>query len=195
MQIVKHSELIKTPWKNGGGITRPIAKGLLADHPVWTLSRADVAQDGPFSDFSGYTRILTVVSGGAMALRGDGAALTAQLWEPLRFDGALRLTSTLLGGPLTDLNLMFDPAQCSGDVQVIRGAGTRRLASPAQGLRALHVLSGRPQIGTEHLTSGDTVFLDTAPAQITLTPQDALLDISLGYLDHSAAIRLCIAAR
>ena len=50
MHILKHSDLLDVPWKNGGGVTRNIASGLLDDRVVWSISRADVAQDGPFSE-------------------------------------------------------------------------------------------------------------------------------------------------
>ena len=114
MQILKQRDLVDVPWKNGGGITRNIARGMRADQAVWTISHADVAQDGPFSDFAGMMRVLTVVSGGPMILETPTAAIDAALWQPVRFDGGLKVNSRLTGGPLTDLNLMFDPTHCDG---------------------------------------------------------------------------------
>lgn len=53
MQLLKGVDLVEVPWKNGGGITRNIAEGKTALGPTWRLSRADVAGDGPFSNFAG----------------------------------------------------------------------------------------------------------------------------------------------
>ncbi|MEN8873709.1 MAG: HutD family protein, partial [Pacificibacter sp.] len=77
MQILKSNALIDVPWKNGGGITRNIAKGLREGKIAWTISRADVAEAGPFSDFAGMIRVLTVVSGGTMVLDTPKTSLTA----------------------------------------------------------------------------------------------------------------------
>ena len=195
MQILKCSDLIEVPWKNGGGTTRNIAKGMLADHAVWTISRADVGQDGPFSDFCGMMRVLTVVLGGEMTLETPTLTLDAKLWEPVRFDGALKIQSRLTGGPLTDLNLMFDPAYCEGDVVTRVGGGKHSVMRPDQGLLAFHVLSGKPTLNAARLTIGDTAFFTETDATLSLVEGDALLEIRLTYLDQSAAIKLFIADR
>lgn len=195
MQILKCTDLINRPWKNGGGVTRPIAEGLLGNRVIWTISRADVAQDGPFSDFTGMSRVLTVVSGGPMILENPAADLRADLGVPVRFDGALQIQSRLLDGPLTDLNLMFDPTQCGGDVIAHHGPAEQTLTRPANGLLACHILSGAPLINAKRFDQGDTVFCSQADAEVVLGQADALLEIRLTYLDQSDAIRLCIAAR
>lgn len=195
MQILPLNALIDVPWKNGGGVTRNIARGMRRDHVVWTISRADVAQDGAFSDFSGMMRVLTVVSGGAMTLDTPGTSLEATLWEPVRFEGALKVHARLQDGPLTDVNLMFDPQVCEGDVVTRQGPLECRLTPPDHGVIALHVLAGAPTINGTGLTTGDTAFITETNAALVLAEGDALLEIRLSYLDQSDAIRLCIADR
>ena len=195
MQILKHRDLVDVPWKNGGGITRSIAKGVVENAVVWTISRADVAQDGPFSDFVGMERILTIVSGGAMRLDTPASSLEAKLWAPVRFDGGLKINSHLADGSLTDLNLMFDPLRCTGDVVVRRGPLEQDAASPESGLLAYHVLSGGPTVDDNRLSNGDTIFCDDVGAVVELDEADALLEIRLTYLDQSEAIKLSIATR
>ncbi|KEO60758.1 HutD family protein [Thioclava indica] len=194
MRILTRNELIDTPWKNGGGITRNIAKGMVGDSVAWTISRADVTQDGPFSDFTGMTRVLTVVSGGAMELRAPTHVIEARLWEPVRFDGALQVKSRLTSGPLTDLNLMFDPDLCEGAVAMRHSPFSGLAQRPKQGLLAFHVLSGTPQINAAELAVGDTAFIDTQDAALNLAENDAVLEIRLDYVDHKDAIKLCIAS-
>lgn len=193
MHVLKRNELVDVPWKNGGGITRSIAKGLLADHAAWTISRADVAQDGPFSDFAGMTRVLTVVSGSAMELQAPTHTIEARMWQPVHFDGALKIQSSLTDGPLTDLNLMFDPTLCDGSVTTRRDPFSGSVARPDHGLLAFHVLAGTPQINAVNTALGDTVFIDSNDAALHLNKGDAVLEIRLDYLNHKDAIKLCIA--
>jgi uncharacterized protein len=194
MDILKRIDLIETPWKNGGGVTRKIASGMLADREVWTISRADVAQDGPFSDFAGFMRVLTVVSGGSMTLETPTELLSANLWQPVRFDGGLKIQSRLKGGPLTDLNLMFDPMYCDGEVRTRQGALEQVINRPEHGLLAFHVLAGEPVINAIRLTEGDTVFMRQSAAALVLGDGDAVLEIRLTY-SPGKTINLCIANR
>ena len=93
MDLLRRCDLIEVPWKNGGGTTREIAAGKIDEKTAWRLSRADVDQDSTFSEFSGLTRILTVVSGGGMVLKHAGCMLVADLWRPVQFDGSLKILS------------------------------------------------------------------------------------------------------
>ncbi|QIE45023.1 HutD family protein [Pseudohalocynthiibacter aestuariivivens] len=195
MEILRHTDLIDVPWKNGGGITREIATATLGSRTAWRLSRADVAQDGPFSDFSGVVRILTVVSGGGVDLEHATGVLNASLWSPVRFDGALKVFARLTDGPLTDLNLMFDPSICDGEVIVHRGPCEPAVSAASAGMIAFHGLAGTPVIDGVSLSPGDTIFAGNSAASPTLKDGDAMLEIRLHYLDQSAAIKLAIAAR
>lgn len=62
------------PWANGKGVTIELAR---ADGPggmLWRLSRASVAENGPFSIFPGIERNLTILTGPGFDLIGDGIA-------------------------------------------------------------------------------------------------------------------------
>jgi environmental stress-induced protein Ves len=195
MQILKAEALIEVPWKNAGGITRNIAKGIVLDHSAWTLSRADVAKAGPFSDFSGMMRVLTVVSGGTLILDTPESSITTKLWSPVRFDGGISVRSRLTDGPITDFNLMFDPKHCEGTVVTRTGPLTAHSECPAQGLLAFHGLAGTPKVAGVHIHPADTAFETQTSVGLELVAGDALLEVNLSYLDQSSAIRLCIADR
>jgi len=194
MKILRYDALIDVPWKNGGGITRNIALATCGVQTAWRLSRADVAQDGAFSNFSGLVRILTVVSDTGMVLESPGGQLDADPWKPVRFDGGLHVYSRLNDGPLTDLNLMFDPSLCDGSVTTLSGPLVRKVGPLETGLTALHVLKGHPTLSAKSLGIGDTAFLD-ATATLDLGDDDAILEITVRYLDQSKAIKFSIAAR
>lgn len=194
MEILRHSELIDVPWKNGGGITRNIALATCGARTAWRLSRADVATDGAFSSFSGLTRILTVVSDTGMVLQHPQGELDADPWQPVCFDGELEVFARLKDGPLTDLNLMFDPNLCDGSVNTLQGPLDHAMNPPEAGMIALHVLAGQPKLGTRLLGSGDTAFVYTQ-TPFNLGKDDAALEISIRYLDHSKSIKFAIAER
>jgi hypothetical protein len=107
----------------------------------------------------------------------------------------LKVYSHLKSGPLTDLNLMFDPSICDGDVITRRGPYEQELALPDNGIIGLHVLSGNPKFNGTHLTLGDTAFVETTNAPLSLVQGDAVLEIRLSYLAQSDAIKLCMADR
>ena len=194
MEILRYSELVDVPWKNGGGITRNIALANLGEQTAWRLSRADVATDGAFSSFAGLERILTVVSYTGMVLHHQGGALDADPWQPVRFGGELKVFSRLIDGPLTDLNLMFDPSLCDGAVTTLRGPLSHAMTPPEAGITALHVLAGQPMLTEQSLGVGDTVFVDAA-TPLQLCSDDAVLEITVRYLDQSKPITLSIADR
>lgn len=194
MDIIRYGDLAEVPWKNGGGITRNIAAANSGERTAWRLSRADVAGDGAFSLFPGLVRILTVVTPGGMTLTHPGGTLQADAWDPVRFDGGWEVMAHLREGPLTDLNLMFDPTLCAGSVVTRRGPCTLAVVPPVPGYAALHVLAGQPRLDDQSLQVGDTAF-PAAAASLRLGGGDAVLDIALRYLDQSNAITCVMAAR
>jgi uncharacterized protein len=98
------------PWKNGGGETAEIAvfpHGAGLDAFGWRLSMARVAADGPFSCFPGIERTLTVLEGAGFCLTVDDVAhLLTPESAPLWFPGDASASAALLGGVVTDLNVM-----------------------------------------------------------------------------------------
>ena len=98
-------------WKNGGGSTTEIAaepQGAGFETLAWRVSIAEVAADGPFSVFPGIDRSIIV-------LDGDGIVLTVGDQPPMRltpqsapfaFSGDAATHGALIGGPISDLNVM-----------------------------------------------------------------------------------------
>ncbi len=107
----------RTPWKNGGGVTidiaaayRPAADPAGWDGMMWRFGRTRIEQPGPFSDLSGYDRILAVVEGSGLVLHPKFRApieVHAPL-VPAHFPGEWAITSELTAGPVGVLNLMAD---------------------------------------------------------------------------------------
>ena len=141
-------------WRNGGGITRELlAWPGAADWRV-RLSVADVRASGPFSRFEGIERWFAVLEGDGVVLRSAFAEhhLTED-GDPFRFDGALPIDCTLVGGPTRDFNLMAGP----GLSRMERLRGGTRVHGAARALLALY-------------THGDGARLRCGGQQVELPP-------------------------
>lgn len=107
----------RTPWKNGGGVTIDIAdayrSGAAAggwEGMLWRFGRTRIERPGPFSDLSGYDRILAVVEGSGLVLHPKFRAPIEvhAPFVPAHFPGEWAITSELTAGPVGVLNLMAD---------------------------------------------------------------------------------------
>jgi hypothetical protein len=115
------------PWKNGGGSTTEIAAGppgASLDSFDWRISMARVAADGPFSHFAGIDRTLAVVAGDGVVLQVEGRAPVTLVAgsEPVSLPGDTPTSARLIGGEITDLNIMTRRGRF--------GHSLRRIAQP-----------------------------------------------------------------
>lgn len=109
--ILRQAEQTVSHW--AGGSTRqlaiaPLHSELAQRNFRWRFSTASVEQDGAFSTFAGYQRLLMLREGHALQLSVEQHQL--QLNGPAylaRFNGAANTMGRLLAGPVSDLNLIF----------------------------------------------------------------------------------------
>lgn len=144
MQLIAPSDFKTQAWKNGGGITHEIARDESADRLLWRFSIAEVASDGPFSLFPGLARILTVIDGAGIDLTAADSRHRVLPLQPFAFSGDTPITGRLCAGPIRDFNVIFDPAEFTARVTVLRDEAKLPL-SP----RALHgvlLLAGHAMI-------------------------------------------------
>jgi uncharacterized protein len=166
-RVVRRRDYRETQWRNGGGVTYEIAREPpAADAFEWRLSLARIHRDGPFSDFSGYQRALTLVSGAGCRLSGlrSKPVELRQVGATALFDGAAAITCELLAGPCEDLNLMV---RAPGRIVSVEQFSL--LAHDTESLRAncscaAFCLEGA--VECLHLSSGE---------RVTLAVQDTLL--------------------
>lgn len=182
MRSIRYDQLTEAPWRNGGGITREVAREMRDGAVLWRLSIADVAAEGPFSDFAGLTRVLTVIEGGPMRLETPEGALLAERFAPVTFDGGLPVSASLPNGPLRDLNLMFDPARMAGTVSVLHGPCDRAVAARGTSVCVVFGLTGNFGLNALSFGAGDTVVLEGEAARLTLGEGESVLLIALDPL-------------
>ena len=101
-RVIRNEDLVRVPWKNGGGTTAEVAafpEGSGFNTFGWRISMADVASDGPFSVFPEIDRTLIVVEGEGIELDVEGIAYPLDKTSPkLSFSGDDITTIKLSGG-------------------------------------------------------------------------------------------------
>ncbi len=170
MRILRASRHRRMPWKNGGGETTEIIaapEGARLDEFEWRISMARVAMDGPFSSFPDAERTLCVIEGEGLALTiaGESEVVLAGASAPFGFPGDVAVTSRLVKGPITDLNVMTRRGRWSHKVTQLfvdgarvieRAADVTLLLSRSQGL----MIAGTD--GTETLDTNDAALFEGA---------------------------------
>ena len=168
MRLIRRSDFQTHPWKNGGGVTHEAVRvpaGRADFH--WRISVAEVAESGPFSDFTGYQRHLTLLHGPGFDLRfANGVRKELRrVGDRIEFDGALAAECTLLDGPCVDLNLLVARALVDAAVRIV-SLDERRVVDRARGATtAVFCIAGRIRIES-----------DAAEPQIADVGDLALLD-------------------
>lgn len=124
MEIIRFTDLRPQPWRNGGGVTREVARHPRAASPQdgswdWRVSIAEVAREGGFSAFPGMERVLTVVEGELFLLTVDGAEHPLEKYRPFRFSGDSPAYGSLPTGNVHDLNVITRTGAFKGYTSII----------------------------------------------------------------------------
>jgi uncharacterized protein len=201
--LLRGADLVATPWKNGGGVTREIAAqaagaGAGFDTFAWRVSVADVAQAGPFSCFEGVDRTLVLLEGAGMLLDASGpAAHTLALRQPLdvaRFAGETPIEARLVDGPTRDFNLMLRRGVAHGTLEVWGAPKAQRFTAQTV---LLYCARGQVQARVDGaapvtLLASDTLRIDTSqadatqPVEIETQGEGAVLVIALDPAHETA---------
>jgi environmental stress-induced protein Ves len=165
----------RMPWKNGQGSTTELIAAPAGDGSFnWRLSIADVGQSGPFSDFSGYDRFITLIDGNGMVLTFNGSMERRidEAYTPLPFDGGWQTDCRLIDGPIRDFNLMVSRRWGYGSMTILHPQAGEKCEIGEAPVVLLHVFDGVAEFdhGAMHvdLVKGNTLHLDQ-PADSLLT--------------------------
>lgn len=171
--LIEAADAVRLPWRNGRGVTRqlalwpPDARFAALDFE-WRVSAAGVVEDGAFSDFPGYDRVLVVTAGEGLVLDHGDARGRARLrpLEPYAFSGDLATWAALVGGPVEDFGVMTRRGAWRAEVQVLRLGARRARFELGPGEHGLaHALAGEAALRLEGeedelpLTTGDTAWV------------------------------------
>ncbi len=177
MRVLKADEYHRMPWRNGRGETAQVAigpAGATLNDFDWRVSMARIDGDGPFSIFPHTDRTLTV-------LRGDGLNLSIAEREPIQltrdsvplaFPGDVAANATLLGGAVTDLNVMTQRAQLKHSMRRLSIVGRVELTveAPLALLVCAHAAVWvEVDAQTARLETLDTLLLEEAQAAVRIS--------------------------
>jgi environmental stress-induced protein Ves len=151
MEIIRYAELKPRPWRNGGGVTRELARFPDTGQPAadegwdWRVSIAEVSKAGAFSSFAGMERVLTLIDGELLLLTVDGSEHPLEKYRPFRFSGDAKAAGALPTGDIRDLNVLTRAGTFKGYTSIIELSKKR--AHPVFGGQLGILLQGQASVG------------------------------------------------
>jgi uncharacterized protein len=173
-------------WQNGAGITHQLARADDEEGLRWRISIAEVASDGPFSQFNNIDRIILLLEGSGFRLFGVGAEpqLLDKPLQPFAFAGDTAVNCCLINGAVRDFNLMYRRGIVSATLEVLAiDPAAQQVALSAQCV--VYVACGTIHAVINHnsyqLEAGQTLCLsnETAPLLLSSTDQSQVVLIQL----------------
>ena len=182
IETIHPSDFNEIPWKNGKGTTLELAinDGGTLDDFDWRLSIATVAQDGPFSNFSGITRNLILIEGAGIILDHDilghdGGKVTDTLTALLsvaRFNGGNMTKGTLINGPIKDFNVMAKASK--HDLKLDTYTNMQTVTITPCGICFVYSLDSDTHMDDQRISAGHLLKV-TAPTLSTITGQNMIV--------------------
>jgi len=193
MRLLRAADCREMPWKNGGGTTTEIAvfpAGAGLDAFCWRVSMARVEGGGPFSLFPGVERTLAILEGEGINLTVGGAipvGLDANS-QPLSFAADVETHATLIGGPVTDLNVMTRRGKARHSMKRVTLEGPAEIPV-ADDIVLVFCAGGDVAVhGPSPVRLGprDTLFVDGKIAGLRLEPgqPSTIFLIGISFADH-----------
>jgi hypothetical protein len=174
IQVLRYERYRSMPWRNGRGTTLEIAREpATGEEFSWRLSLADIAENGDFSAYPGYSRALALVAGESLQLwyRGHGHCFLDPARRGTRFEGDWKTRCAIPQGRCTDLSLIVRrgpvgrPATAVHAPRVLRLQASRQVLVSRNLYGALFVLEGSVAITESgrardrHARTRDTILL------------------------------------
>ena len=183
MRVLKADEYSRMLWRNGHGETAQVAIGpatATLEGFDWRVSMARIDGDGPFSIFPQADRTLAVLRGDGLRISVDGATSVEVIpsSDPLVFPGDVPAAAKLIGGTVTDLNVMTRRGRFRHSMRVLRVA--KRVEIKIDCTLALLVCAREAvQVGTDEqmfrLSSLDSLLVNETPATLRISSDRSAL--------------------
>lgn len=162
---------VRTPWKNGGGVSVDIA----LDGDVWRFGRTPITAAAPFSDYTGYDRLQVLVAGSGLVLQTPSGEIDVRRpFQPVRFAGETPIVSRLEAGPVEVVNLIGDRRRVRLGLVVLE-AGRTRVLGP--GVHIAYCPGGRARLQV----AGKTYDLE-ADGGLRIEDEDGVVSCLAGVM-------------
>ena len=99
--VMRPGDVAIEPWRNGKGVTR-----VMAMHPAWRISLAEIDGPATFSTFPGFDRVLIPLDGRGLDLELNGVVRRVEPRVGIAFRGEDRVSADPDEGPVTVVNFM-----------------------------------------------------------------------------------------
>lgn len=156
VSVIRGADLVASPWKNGGGITREVA----ARTQAWRVSIADIDRPGPFSRFDGIDRVLVLLDGAGLTL---GEHAVPRVFDVAKFAGEASIEARLTDGPVRVFNVMTHRGAARASIEFWHAPASRVVDA---GSVVLHCAQGSLDVRVDQahftLTKMDTLRMDAA---------------------------------
>jgi len=172
------------PWKNGAGTTLEVARAddATTARMLWRVSIADVVDDGPFSTFDGYRRIISVLDGDGMLLTVDNVrSRPLRRHDSFSFDGGAVTNCELLSGPIRDFNVIFASDRIVGRMRWAAVRGSEHVESMAETLLVYNAADAAVRVEPAADANAEA---DANAVAVSFEPGDCL------RMDGGAGVRL-----
>jgi environmental stress-induced protein Ves len=147
--LIRKQDYRIVKWKNGRGQSFEIAlfppEAVFPNDPfIWRLSLAEVTENGPFSEFPGYDRYLTLVEGTSVKLdfQEQRPKVTLKRGDLHHFSGELKASAEQVLTTITDLNLLYKRQEVRAHFEVIQISNKPRSFHLEGRIAFLFVVSG-----------------------------------------------------
>ncbi|WP_372870595.1 HutD family protein [Shewanella sp.] len=187
IHLVAADEFQTSTW-SGGTSTQlwiyPKSSTLAARDFDFRLSSAKVETSGPFSDFSGYDRLLIVLNG-QMSLTIDGVKSAAQLGSsaaPFAFNGASQIHAELDSPSVEDFNL-FVPSGVSKTACRLMLNSQQRWNQPLQPqtlVYGIYLRQGSLMVADNQMNAENPLIISSKPLNILTSSPSDFIAFSIG---------------
>lgn len=193
--LIKAKSQKTVPWKNGRGVTTEVAiepPGAGLGQFLWRLSSAPVNEPGPFSLFPGYDRLLVLVKGTELVLKGASTRRKLTPDSVVGFPGEEEIHAELPKGSIQDLGLIFDRKRASAQAFHLKFPKPRSFELRAR-TSVFWVVEGKflasvfPGDHKFRLGEGDALRIESAPTikdRLVLFEPGSPTDHMIGWEIH-----------
>ncbi len=183
--VVAATDFVTSRW-DGGSTTQlmiaPKGSSLAARDFDFRISCARVEQSGPFSDFSGYDRLLLILNGQLSLIHNGNTFTLSDESEAWHFAGAERVDATLLSHHVDDFNLFVRPGVMKTAQRLALGAqrGWHQAKQPGAGVYGALLLRGEVQTSEHRLDEHSPLILSSSALAITAETDARFIAFAVG---------------
>jgi len=151
-QVRRLNDIALERWKNGGGVTRTLAR----QGDDWRVSIANIERDGAYSSFPGMLRLSRLLRGAGVRLHHGDTCVMLEPGMTTSYDGAPAWQAYLKNGPCESLNVMARADSYQLSLESI----THEAVIPSLASALILINDARLRItDTQPLTPGDYIVL------------------------------------